>query len=231
MSIEQLELAASVLGGLRDRVVFVGGATIGLWLTDPASRAPRVTYDVDVIAEVATLAAYCEFQERLRRRGFHEDIASGVICRWIHTDTNLVLDAVPSRTRLAGFGGRWLARAARAGSVCQLPSGETISAVPPPWLLITKLEAFASRGGRDCLASRDFEDIALLIDARAELGAELAALPGEASRYAARELRRIVALPTFDYGLEGALVGSDARARATAVTGPRFHRLAEARPS
>jgi hypothetical protein len=49
MSVELLEAATSEFGGLLDRVVFLGGATVGLWITDPTSRASRVTYDVDVV--------------------------------------------------------------------------------------------------------------------------------------------------------------------------------------
>jgi hypothetical protein len=47
-------------------------------------RALRVTYDVDVVAEVVTLASYEAFQTELRNIGFAEDIESGVICRWRH---------------------------------------------------------------------------------------------------------------------------------------------------
>ena len=53
MSVELLELAAAALGELLDEVVFVGGATVGLWITDPAAPAPRPTKDVDVIVEVS----------------------------------------------------------------------------------------------------------------------------------------------------------------------------------
>ena len=34
--------------GVTDEV-FVGGATIGLYLTDPAAPEPRFTFDVDVV--------------------------------------------------------------------------------------------------------------------------------------------------------------------------------------
>jgi hypothetical protein len=47
--------------------VFLGGTTISLWMTDPAARAPRVTYDVDVVAEIITLAGYEAFAEELNR--------------------------------------------------------------------------------------------------------------------------------------------------------------------
>ena len=36
MSVELLENATAALGDLLDEVVFVGGATITLWITDPA---------------------------------------------------------------------------------------------------------------------------------------------------------------------------------------------------
>lgn len=35
MSVELLELGASALGELAGEVVFVGGATVVLWITDP----------------------------------------------------------------------------------------------------------------------------------------------------------------------------------------------------
>jgi len=40
MSVEQLGQAADILGPLLSEVVFVGGATIHLWLSDPAAPPP-----------------------------------------------------------------------------------------------------------------------------------------------------------------------------------------------
>jgi hypothetical protein len=50
--------AARRLGQLRDRVVFVGGATTELLITDPAAAESRTTTDVDVIVEVSSHADY-----------------------------------------------------------------------------------------------------------------------------------------------------------------------------
>jgi hypothetical protein len=226
VSTEQLEIAAAALGELRERVVFLGGATIELWITDPAARAPRVTDDVDVVAEVLTLSSYAAFQADLRGAGFHEDVFSGVICRWQHAESGLTLDAIPANPSLAGFGGRWLGPAAAACVTRPLPSGVTIRAVPPVHLLATKLEAFKDRGNDDCLASHDFEDIILLIDSRDELSAEMASGGDDVKSYIKAELTRIVALNGFDYGVEGALAATDARQRARSVTIPRVIRLA-----
>lgn len=41
MSFELLERGAAALGPLSDDVVFVGGATLVLWITDPAAPPPR----------------------------------------------------------------------------------------------------------------------------------------------------------------------------------------------
>lgn len=212
---------------MSERVVFLGGATISLWLTDPAARPPRVTVDVDVVAEVVTLGSYERFQQELRDRGFAEDSESGVICRWTHRDTGLILDAVPLESRLAGFEGHWHRPGVANFEVRELPSGIRIRAVPPPFLLATKLEAFADRGGDDCLASRDFEDIVLLVDGRSELVAEVRAGPSELVTYVGSELTRVLALPTSEYGIEGALPGPGAAARAATVTLPRLRALAE----
>lgn len=57
-NVAKVELVAQALGDLRERVVFVGGCAVGLLLTDPAAAAPRVTYDVDLVAEVAALPGY-----------------------------------------------------------------------------------------------------------------------------------------------------------------------------
>jgi len=226
MTIQLLEAAASSLGELRERVVFLGGVTVGLWFTDPAARAPRTTYDVDVVAEAATLAAYEEFQQQLRRHGFAEDVESGITVRYRHTGSGLILDALPLEPRLAGLSDPWLARATGAAVFRALPSGTVVRVVPPAWLLVTKLQAFADRGNGDCLGSRDFEDLVLLVDSRIKLVDEIDALPEDARSHVRQQLRRVLGLPSVQYGVEGALATADARERAAAVTIPRLERLA-----
>ena len=185
-----------------------------------------MTYDVDVIAvEVTTLARYEAFQKRLRALEFSEDIYSGVICRWRHVERGIVLDAVPVNERLAGISGGWLAEAVADPADVVLPSGALIRAVRPPWLVVTKLEAFFDRGKSDCLSSRDFEDLVTLVDAREELIDELRSLPTPARRFVAKRVAEILVLSTFAYGVDGALPGQ-ARARADVVVIPRLERIA-----
>lgn len=74
MSRAQLQTTVGALSELNARVVFLGGASVGLWITDPTTRESRVTYDVDVVMEVTTLAGYADFEAQLRDRGFREGI-------------------------------------------------------------------------------------------------------------------------------------------------------------
>ncbi len=65
-NIESLKHVATRLGPLVAEVVFVGGCTTGLFITDKAAAEVRATFDVDVIAEIASYAEYATFSERLR---------------------------------------------------------------------------------------------------------------------------------------------------------------------
>jgi hypothetical protein len=114
MSTAQLEDAAAILGPVVEDVVFVGGATIHLWITDRIAPPVRATDDVDVICEVATLAEYYRLGDRLRAQGVHEATGEAVICRWRSRDPDLTIGTViraatPTlmlATKLAAWHGR-----------------------------------------------------------------------------------------------------------------------------
>lgn len=228
-NIEMLELAAGALGGLVDRdVVFVGGATVALWATDEATPEFRPTDDVDVIVEVTSLKDYYRFEEQLRSLGFVND--EEVICRFQHP-LSLVLDVMPTEAAILGFENRWQAKAfPHAGSV-ELPSGRTIRAVPPAFLLGTKLEAFRSRGKGDLLGSRDFEDVITLIDRREELVGEIYDAAPELRSFVATELGELLRDDVFDSAAEGALSGGpETQARYDLVVRLRIEAIVDGLP-
>ncbi len=207
--------------------MFVGGATVGLWITDPGAPPARPTNDVDVIVEVTARSAFHEFQSRLRRRDFDEDQEDGVICRWRHRRNGLILDAMPADASLLGFENRWQRAALPHAAARTLPSGAVIRAVPPPYLLATKLEAFKNRGNRDFLGSRDFGDIIALVDGREALVAEVAAAAADVRGYIAAEMTAILRASRFRDGLYGALRPDDAsQERGDVVVLPALKALA-----
>jgi predicted nucleotidyltransferase len=230
VSIELLEAAAAALAELLDDVVFVGCATITLWITDPAAPPPRPTKDVDVVVETTSRLAYHQFEARLRDLRFDQDQEDGVICRWRQRDTDLILDAMPADPSILGFSNRWHAESLPYAAERTLPSGASIRAVPPPYLLATKLEAFGSRGRGDFVASADFADIVALIDGREEIVAEVAAAETQLRRYLGDEFERLSAQPRFGDGLYGGLRPDPAsQARAEQTVGPRIRAIIAAR--
>ena len=67
------ESVVRLLAPLADELVFVGGCTTGLFITDPAAGAIRQTKDVDAMVDVASYAQYVTLAERLRLLGLVED--------------------------------------------------------------------------------------------------------------------------------------------------------------
>lgn len=69
-NIASVELIAQALGPLREELVLVGGCAVDLLLTDSAASLTRVTYDVDMVAQVASLAGYHELERQFHPARF-----------------------------------------------------------------------------------------------------------------------------------------------------------------
>lgn len=76
-NVQSVEAVAQALGDLCDEVVLVGGCAAGLLCTSPSAAPPRVTFDVDVVTEVAALAEYYALEKRFEQRGFHTRCFAG----------------------------------------------------------------------------------------------------------------------------------------------------------
>ena len=204
MSDAQLELAAEILGPLLDEVVFVGGATVNLWLSDPGAPPARVTDDVDVICEVTSRLEYHRLGDRLRDRGLREAIDERVICRWRHGETGLAIDVMPPVEEILGFSNPWYEPAIATSQQVVLDSGTTIRAATPPLMVATKLSAWKGRGNGDILKSLDIHDVLILIDGRPELSEELEAAEASLRSFVAAELEALRREPYFAYAVQSA---------------------------
>jgi hypothetical protein len=96
-NVERIIAVARQLGELAQKVVFAGGASTGLLITDPVFPDVRPTIDIDVIVEVITLADYHRLQRRLREKGFRESMEDGVICRWKFKE--ILVDFMPTKDK------------------------------------------------------------------------------------------------------------------------------------
>lgn len=207
MSALQLEAAAAVLGPLLDEVVFVGGATVHVWLTEPGAPPVRATDDVDVICEVATLAEYYRLGSRLRERGLSEAMDEPVICRWRSREPQLVLDVMPTDPDILGFSNPWYGHAIETAGHVTLDSGAEVRVAHPVALIATKLSAWKGRGNGDLLRSLDVHDILTLIDGRPEVMSELREAPSDLRSYVESELAELTREPYFGYLVQSATAG------------------------
>lgn len=205
-NLDMLEIMARKLGRLTERLVFVGGGTTGLFITDPLLPQIRVTRDVDVITEASSRLDYHQMEDELRLLGFSPDIRpEAPICRWCIGD--MILDLMPTDESILGFANRWYPNALTSAIHCTLPSGQIIRTLTPAHFLATKFEAFHGRGGNDYWASHDMEDIVCIIDGRAELIAEVASSPDDVRQYLQAEFTVLRDDPMFAEAVSGFLPG------------------------
>lgn len=225
-NVAKVELVARALGDLRDDLVFVGGCAVDLLLTDPAAAPSRVTYDVDLVAQVAALAGYHKLEDEFVRLGFQRDMSKDApVCRW--RLQNLEVDLMPADTRILGFANRWYLLAMQTAQRIVLPSGMTIRLIAAPVFLATKFEAFADRGKGDLLGSHDLEDIVNVLDGRPEIVVEIALSSVELRRYLAERSGVLLALPKFMDALQGMVFPDESLAERVQILIERFRQIAQ----
>lgn len=153
-------------------IVFVGGATIGVYLTDPAAPPARPTMDVDAVLDGVSRQRYYRFEDRLRAAGYAQPTSRDTpICRW-NLD-GIAVDIMPVDEEVLGFSNRWYRPLAQNAVSVELPDGEIVNVASAPYAVAAKLDAFHDRGGGDYRMSSDLEDISIVLDGRPELVTEI----------------------------------------------------------
>ena len=161
------------LSGSELRYVFLGGSVLSLLITDPSAAPIRVTKDVDVMVNVRTRKDFRAAGRRLEALGFRHDTREDApICRWIYED--VTIDVLPIRQEVLGWNSRWFEEAI-SSPVTITCGGRNIRVISAPYFVALKLDAFEERGGRDFLASTDFEDVICLFNGRNTIVEEITA--------------------------------------------------------
>ena len=203
-NLPRLMAVAHALGPWRERVVFVGGATVNLYSTATGpTPEPRTTDDVDCIVEVSPLSAFHRMEEELRALGFTNDIEASFIGRW-KLPTGLTVDMIPVQPIL-GFSNEWYPAGFAHALPYILPDNTTIRILSPPYFLATKLVALRDRGWLDLWRSQDLEDIVHVVDNRLELAVEVTAAGSAVRAYIRGQLMALLARPEVLDVLEGVL--------------------------
>lgn len=181
---EMLAEVADELTWLTPPPVFIGGATISLFLDEFGRAQARTTRDVDcIVPGVATRQAWFALEAELRSRGWQPD-PEGPICRYRSPRGHRV-DLLGARPEVQGFSGRWFEAAAANAEARLLDTRRSVLTPRVAWLTGCKVEAFRDRGAADPLASADLEDLVALVDGCADWETAVCSAPAPLRPYIA----------------------------------------------
>jgi predicted nucleotidyltransferase len=193
-NILRIKSVNQLLGELRTKVVFVGGATISLYADRPAVES-RPTDDVDILVELWSYTEYAAIEDQLRKIGFVNDMQSPVICRF--KIQGIIVDVMPTGEGVLGFSNRWYPEGYKLAIDYTIDEFNTVKIFSAPYFLATKLEAFKNRGKNDGRMSPDFEDIIFLLENRRAIWSEIEETSPELKKYLTDEFKILLDNPYF----------------------------------
>lgn len=201
-------MLASVARGLRDlkdRVVFVGGATVDMYVTNLAGEPLRTTDDVDCVIGITSRVAYNELEEKLRGLGFTHplDDPKAPICRWKFSE--ILVDVMPMDAGVLGFSNRWYPEGVEHAERRTLPDGQEIAIFTLPYFIASKIEAFLGRGKGDFYGSQDIEDILAVINGAEDARAKVLAGPETVKAYLREQFTDLLRNEIFAQSVTGHL--------------------------
>jgi hypothetical protein len=198
LNITRIKSVFHALGELKEKVVFVGGATVSLY-TDSKTDEIRPTDDIDIVVEIYTHQEYAALDEKLRKLGFVNDQTSGIICRYIIQ--GLIVDIMPTQVHTLGFTNKWYQKAFE-NSIQHNLGKEKIKIFSSPYFIACKLEAFIHRGKNNGRTSTDFEDIIFLLENRSTIWEELKEAETNLSSYLKETFRKLMQNENFEEWVE-----------------------------
>lgn len=210
-------LAAAIphLEALLDEVLFIGGAVVPLYITDPSLLYVRPTLDIDILSAATSYHSYQLTVDKLLSMGFSHDLR-GPICRFVKS--GLIVDLMSPDESVLGFSNHWYREALAHPHTFTLPNNKSIRIPTPPLMLATKLAAYEARGKSDPAISKDLDDIVTLIDGRAELPSEIGQTSQALQSYLASHLEALASHRIVRHILPGLFLGANSQSRLD-----RFH--------
>lgn len=183
-----IQKVAKALGDLNSQVIYVGGATVSLYINDPAADDVRPTKDIDISIKVASVAHLEEIREELSKRGFKQTADLDVICRFKFDD--VLVDVMATKPVGWAPANPWF-----EGGFDNLQQvdidGLTIQIMPLSYFLASKFTAHLDRGGSDPRFSHDFEDITYILDNRTDWHEIVCDEKGEVKTFLLEQLKSI----------------------------------------
>lgn len=184
-----IKKVALALGELNEQVIYVGGATVGLYINDPAADDVRPTKDVDISLSIATIGALEEIREALNKKGFMQSADDNVICRFRYDDVKV--DVMNTKAISWAPANPWFAPGFSLKETFEIEE-QIIWILPLPYFLATKFAAYNDRGKNEPRTSHDFEDIVFVIDNRTDIVAQIVTAPQDVKLYLKGEFEEML---------------------------------------
>lgn len=193
-NIVRIKAVNNLLGELREKFVFVGGATVSLY-SEKMTMEVRPTEDIDILIEILSYTEYTALEEKLRAIGFVNDKESDVICRY--KIKGIIVDVMPTSKDPLGFSNKWYPDGHKNAIDYVIDERNVVKIFSAPYFIASKLEAFKGRGKNDGRTSTDFEDIVFILENRNTIWAELANTSDELQQYLKSEFKHLLSNPFF----------------------------------
>ena len=197
-----IKTVAKGLGELNQRVVYVGGAVVSIYINDPAADDVRPTKDIDISLEIASLTELEEIRQELRNKGFSQTAEEDVICRFRYRD--IKVDVMSTREIGWAPANIWFEEGFKFKEPVNIDE-QKIYTLPLPYFLASKFTAYHNRGEKDPRTSHDFEDIIYIIDNQTELVEILNNSQGKVLEFLKAEFKAIITDPRMREAMLGNL--------------------------
>ncbi len=188
-NIIRIKVVNDALEELASQVVFVGGATVSLYRDRIVSES-RVTDDVDIVIEIAAYGEFAKIEEKLRQKGFINEMTSNVICRY--SVNGVIVDVMPTKGDILGFTNQWYAEGVKHAIMYKIDDETQIKIFDAAHFLASKIEAFKNRGENDGRISSDFEDIVYILNSRNTIWEEMKHSPTNVKEYLSKNFQQLL---------------------------------------
>ncbi len=194
-NITRIRAVYNALGNLKDKVVFVGGATVSLYAQRETSDI-RETRDIDILVEIASHPEYAALEQQLRDMGFSNDPTAKFVGRYLQH--GLIVDVMPTDESILGFSNRWYKEGFSTAINYKIDPQHPVKIFDTPYFIASKLEAFKNRGKGDGRQSSDFEDIVFILENRESVWREMQATTPALKEYLLTEFKGLSQNPYIE---------------------------------
>lgn len=195
INITRIKAVNNALGDLKNKVVFVGGATVSLY-ADRVAPETRPTDDIDVLVEISSRWDFAALEEQLRKMGFQNDTSSKFLGRYLLP--GLIIDVMPTHEEILGFSNKWYAQGFKKSIEYKIDDQNKVKIFSAPYFIASKIEAFKNRGKDDGRTSSDFEDIIFVLENRRLIWQEMHDAEPQLKEYLLKEFHSLFNNPYIE---------------------------------